>query len=139
MQLSLFQETIEPDAEALAACLNAEVVAIDLETETRWSGRGPKVDFGLSYSADVTVIALAWCESDTIRTTALAAPFDSQTLAFLKTLITQQATFVAHNAFFDFRQLSKLTNGQVPQHIWDTQSMARLLHPPLTPSYRLLS
>ena len=139
MQLSLFQETIEPDAEALAACLNAEVVAIDLETETRWSGRGPKVDFGLSYSADVTVIALAWCEADAIRTTALAAPFGSNVLAFLKTLITKQSTFIAHNAVFDFRQLSKLTNGQVPQHIWDTQSMARLLHPAVNASYSLLS
>src|SRR5690349_8535693 len=104
MQLSLFRETIEPDVEALAACLNANIVAIDLETETKWSGLGPKVDFGLSYPADVTVIALAWSDASSIRTTALSAPFTGQALTFLKTLITKQTTFVAHNAVFDFRQ-----------------------------------
>src|SRR5690349_5343353 len=123
MQLSLFQETFEPDAGALARCLKAEVVAVDVETETRWPGRGPKLDYGLSYPADLTVIALAWRETDTIQTTALAAPFDTQVQAFLKTLVTQQTIVVAHNAVFDVRQISKLTDGLVPQRIWDTQSM----------------
>src|SRR3990172_86234 len=127
MQLPLFQETHEPDSEALSRCLKAEVVAVDIETETRWPGRGPKLDYGLSYSADVTVIALAWSEADGIQTTALAAPFAPSIRAFLKTLFDPSRWIVAHNAVFDLRQLSKLTDGQIPQHIWDTQSMARLL------------
>ena len=63
MQLSLFQETFEPDSQALARCLKASLVAVDVETETRWPGRGPRIDYGLSYSADLTVIALAWDSS----------------------------------------------------------------------------
>ncbi|HVU14921.1 MAG TPA: DNA polymerase [Phototrophicaceae bacterium] len=139
MQLSLFQETVEVDAAALADCLKAEVVAVDLETETRWPGIGPKLDYGLSYPAAVTTIALAWEAGNVIQTTALAAPFDERVLAFLKTLIARPALFVAHNAVFDFRQLSKLVDGDIPERVWDTQSMARLLHPAVNVSYSLLS
>ncbi|MEP7290451.1 MAG: DNA polymerase [Chloroflexota bacterium] len=139
MQLPLFQETHAPDHQALERCLRSGVVAIDLETETRWQGVGPKADFGLSYPADVTVIALAWEEAGGIQTTALAAPFDETVLAWLRTLLTGDATFVAHNAVFDFRQLSKLVEGYVPSRIWDTQSMARLLHPAVNVSYSLLA
>ncbi len=139
MQLSLFRDSFEPDAQALARCLNAETIALDLETETRWPGTGPKVDYGLSYSADVTVIGLAWPELDVIQTTALAAPFDDRVREFLRTLVARPALFIAHNAVFDFRQLSKLTEGEVPERIWDTQSMARLLHPAVEASYRLLA
>ncbi|MHB8625268.1 MAG: DNA polymerase [Aggregatilineales bacterium] len=142
MQLPLFQvsqETPAPDIEALAQCLTAEVVAIDIETETRWPGSGPKVDYGLSYSADVTVIALAWIQTGTLQSTALAAPFDSQIQNFLQTLFQQPTLVVAHNAVFDIRQLSKLTGGHIPQQIWDTQSMARLLSPAVNASYSLLA
>lgn len=139
MQLSLFHETFEPDLKALARCLDAEIIALDVETETRWTGRGPKVDYGLSYSADLTVIALAWYEAGTIQTTALAAPFEDHILNLLKQILHKPAIFVAHNAVFDFRQLSKLTGGEVPAHIWDTQSMARLLHPTVNASYSLLA
>jgi len=38
MQLPLFQETHEPDSEALSRCLRAEVIALDIETQTRWQG-----------------------------------------------------------------------------------------------------
>jgi hypothetical protein len=110
-----------------------------VETETRWPGRGPKVDYGLSYSADVTVIALAWSEADEIKTTALAAPFNSVIHEFLKALFNRANTIVAHNAVFDMRQLSKLTDGLIPEQLWDTQSMARLLHPAVNVSYGLLS
>jgi DNA polymerase I-like protein with 3'-5' exonuclease and polymerase domains len=139
MQLPLFQETHESDTEALNRCLKAEVVAVDVETETRWPGRGPKLDYGLSYSADVTVIALAWLEGNEIRTTALAAPFNQAIREFLNTLFKPFRWIVAHNAVFDIRQLSKLTNSYIPQQIWDTQSMARLLHPAVDVSYSLLS
>jgi DNA polymerase I-like protein with 3'-5' exonuclease and polymerase domains len=139
MQLPLFQETHEPDMEALRRCLAAEVVAIDVETETRWQGLGPKQDFGLSYAADVTVIALAWLEGLALQSTALAAPFDERVRAFLNSLFQQQTWIVAHNAVFDIRQLSRLTGGRIPPRIWDTQTMARLLHPAVDASYSLLA
>ena len=142
MQLPLFEETFEVDHDALARCLRADVVAIDIETDTQWQGVGPKADYGLSYPAAVTVIAVAWSEGKQIITTALAAPstgaFDEAALAFVRALITGDALLVAHNAVFDFRQLSKLTGGSVPERIWDTQSMARLLHQPVDVSYSLL-
>jgi DNA polymerase I-like protein with 3'-5' exonuclease and polymerase domains len=139
MQLPLFQEIHEPDAAALSRCLLAPVIAIDVETETRWPGIGPKIDYGLSYPANVTVIGLAWSVASSIQTTALAAPFDERVHDFLKILFQSPALIVAHNAVFDVRQLSKLTSGKIPQHIWDTQSMARLLHPAVDVSYSLLS
>jgi DNA polymerase I-like protein with 3'-5' exonuclease and polymerase domains len=139
MQLPLFQETHTPDMEALRRCLQAKVVGVDVETETRWPGEGPKLDYGLSYSAGVTVIGLAWFESQAIQMTALAAPFDPEIRQFLKTLFAPPHWVVAHNAVFDIRQLSKLTDGLIPQNIWDTQSIARLLHPAVDMSYSLLS
>jgi DNA polymerase I-like protein with 3'-5' exonuclease and polymerase domains len=139
MQLPLFEERHEPDRAALARCLSADVVAIDVETETRWPGTGPKVDFGLSYPAAVTVIAVAWNAGSRIETTALAAPFDAQSLHWLRQLLTGETLMLAHNAVFDFRQLSKLVGGCVPARIWDTQSMARLLHPAVGVSYSLLA
>src|SRR5688572_32397836 len=108
MQLPLFQEIHEPDQPALIRCLKASIVAVDVETETRWPGVGPRLDYGLSYSADVTVIALAWEQSGSIETTALAAPFDKSIRHFLKTLFQSSAMIVAHNAVFDVRQLSRL-------------------------------
>jgi DNA polymerase I-like protein with 3'-5' exonuclease and polymerase domains len=139
MQLPLFPETHEVDLAALDRCLKAEVVAVDVETETRWPGVGPRLDYGLSYSADVTVIGLAWVEGGEIQTTALAAPFDQGVKHFLKTLFNSSALIIAHNAVFDVRQLSRLTDGQIPRHIWDTQSMARMLHPAVDASYSLLA
>jgi DNA polymerase I-like protein with 3'-5' exonuclease and polymerase domains len=139
MQLSLFPETHQTDHAALNRSLHSAVVSVDVETETRWLGHGPKLDYGLSYIADVTVIALAWLEDNTIATTAITAPFDSAIFDFLKKLFNAPRLIVAHNAVFDLRQLSKLTAGELPQHIWDTQSMARLLHPAVDMRYNLLS
>jgi DNA polymerase I-like protein with 3'-5' exonuclease and polymerase domains len=139
MQLPLFQETHTPDADALRCCLWAKVVAVDVETETRWPGQGPRLDYGLSYPAAVTVIGLAWSEDEGIQTTALAAPFDDTVRDFLNELLPPPRRIVAHNAVFDIRQVSKLTDGRIPYHIWDTQSMARLLHPAVDVSYSLLA
>lgn len=139
MQLPLFEERHEPDQAALARSLSAGVVAIDIETDTRWQGFGPKLDYGLSYPADVTVIAVAWEDAGGIQTTAVAAPFDSRVRDWLEALIKGEALLVAHNAVFDFRQLSKLVGGCVPGRIWDTSSMARLLHPAVDVSYSLLA
>jgi len=139
VQLSLFPEIHDTDPDALARSLTAQVVALDIETDTRWPGHGPKLDYGLSYQADVTVIALAWLGKNGIETTALAAPFDSVALDFLKALFRAPQWIVAHNAVFDLRQLSKLTGGLIPQRIWDTQTMARLLHPAVDMRYNLLS
>jgi DNA polymerase I-like protein with 3'-5' exonuclease and polymerase domains len=139
MQLPLFEEIHETDTQALERCLRAEVVALDIETETRWPGTGPHVDYGLSYQADVTVIALAWTENDAITTTALAAPFDDSVRDFLIRLFDPSRMIVAHNAVFDIRQLSKLTGGVIPDKVWDTASMARLMHPAVDMRYNLLS
>jgi DNA polymerase-1 len=139
MQLPLFEEIHETDAQALERCLRAEVVALDIETETRWPGTGPRVDYGLSYQADVTVIALAWPENGAITTTALAAPFDDSVRDFLIRLFDPSRMIVAHNAVFDIRQLSKLTGGVIPDQVWDTASMARLMHPAVDMRYNLLS
>src|SRR5690606_19937877 len=139
MQLPLFEEIHETDAQALERCLRAEVVAIDIETETRWPGTGPRVDYGLSYQADVTVIALAWPENGSITTTALAAPFDDSVRDFLIRLFDPSRMIVAHNAVLDIRQLSKLTGGVIPAQVWDTASMARLIHPAVDMRYNLLS
>lgn len=139
MQLPLFEEIHQTDTHALERCLRAEVVALDIETETRWPGSGPRVDYGLSYQADVTVIALAWPENGTITTTALAAPFDESTRDFLFRLFDPSRMIVAHNAVFDIRQLSKLTGGVIPERVWDTASMARLMHPAVDMRYNLLS
>jgi DNA polymerase I-like protein with 3'-5' exonuclease and polymerase domains len=139
MQLPLFEETFQVNANALARCLQAEAVAIDVETETRWPGRGPRVDYGLSYAADVTVIALAWNEASGLQATVLAAPFDAQVREFLTTLFARKVQVIAHNAVFDMRQLSRLTDGRIPDLIWDTHVMARLLQPAVTTGYSLLS
>ncbi|MBK8019968.1 MAG: hypothetical protein IPK19_00760 [Chloroflexi bacterium] len=139
MQLPLFQETHPTDWRALARCRASGVVAIDVETETRWPGVGPRIDYGLSYSADITVIALAWEEGGALQTTAIAAPFDDRVLAWLVDLFRTAEWIIAHNAVFDMRQLSRLTGGLLPAHIWDTQSMARLLSPKVDASYSLLA
>lgn len=139
MQLRLFDESHDPDWQALERCGLASTIAIDIETETRWPGRGPKLDYGLSYHAAVSIIALAWLEGDKLCSTALAAPFNEKIRDFLKNLFQGSSLFIAHNAVFDMRQLSKLSDGLLPERIWDTASMARLLHPAIDVSYSLLS
>ncbi|MFC1960597.1 DNA polymerase [Chloroflexota bacterium] len=139
MQLPLFVEHFPIDHPALQRCLRSSVVALDIETQTRWPGQGPRHDYGLSYPAPVVIIGLAWREDDDIYTTALVEPFDESALQFLQQLFQSETTIVAHNAVFDIRQLSKLTHGQIPRHIWDTMIMARLLHPAVRLRYRLLS
>ncbi len=138
MQLPLFVEQYPTDYEALAACLRAEVAAIDAETETRWPGRGPRHDYGLCYPADVRIIALAWREGETIRTTALASPFEEAALDAIRRLFDGETLIAAHNAVFDTRQISRLIGGMVPRRIWDTMAMAQLLHPALKMSYSLI-
>ncbi|MBN1428101.1 MAG: hypothetical protein JXB07_06925 [Anaerolineae bacterium] len=139
MQLPLFVEHFPVDQEALERCSQAQVVAVDIETETRWPGWGPRNDFGLSYPAPITIIALAWHEAEALRSTALVAPFETPVLTFLRDLFMGNTTIVAHNAVFDIRQLSKLTDGLIPQRIWDTMTMARLLHPAVHTRYGLLN
>ena len=45
MQLPLFEEH-QARSGGAARCLSAGVVAIDIETDTRWQGVGPKLDYG---------------------------------------------------------------------------------------------
>jgi DNA polymerase I-like protein with 3'-5' exonuclease and polymerase domains len=139
MQLPLFEEPVHYDDEALMRCLQADAVALDIETETRWPGSGPRLDYGLSYPAAITIIALAWSEAEQTYTTVLTAPFDERVRVFLKALFQRDTPLVAHNAVFDLRQLSKLTDGQIPRFVWDTYVMARLLHPAVGASYNLMA
>jgi DNA polymerase I-like protein with 3'-5' exonuclease and polymerase domains len=136
IQLRLFEEHIPRDEAALRRCLNARAIAIDIETDTRWSGQGPKQEYGLSYPAPITVIAFAWRTEEGLETTSIAAPFDAVVIDLLHQLF--EKTIIAHNAVFDLRQLSKLTGGKLPENIWDTMVMARLLHPEPEVSYSLL-
>jgi DNA polymerase-1 len=138
MQLPLFVESFPVDYEVLERCLRAPVIAVDVETETRWSGVGPSNQFGLSYPADTVIIALAWREGEGIRTASIIAPFEEGVRQFVRQLLTGEAVIVAHNAVFDLRQLSKFSENRVPDRIWDTMVMARLLHPEVRMSYRLL-
>ncbi len=139
MQLPLFEEPVYYDADALARCLRGADVAIDIETETRWPGYGPRLDYGLSYPADITIIALAWSEGEQHQTTVLTTPFDERVRDFLCALFRRETPLAAHNAIFDLRQLSKLTGGQIPAAVWDTYVMARLLHPAVSASYNLVA
>jgi hypothetical protein len=54
MQLPLFEEPAHYDDQALTCCLQSDAVALDIETETRWPGSGPRLDYGLSYPAEIT-------------------------------------------------------------------------------------
>lgn len=139
MQLPLFEEPSHFDGEALTRCLHANAVALDIETETRWPGFGPRLDYGLSYPAEITIIALAWSEVGQLHTTVLTTPFNEQVRIFLKALFRRETPLVAHNAVFDLRQLNKLTEGEIPRSVWDTYVMARLLHPAVNASYNLIA
>ncbi len=127
------------DREALGRALTAPHVAIDVETDTKWKGVGPEKDYGLSYCADITHIALVWKETSGITGTVLIAPFDQATCESLTDLFSTSHTMIAHNAVFDMRALSRLTGGKTPDNVWCTQTMARLLHPQAQDRYDLIS
>jgi DNA polymerase I-like protein with 3'-5' exonuclease and polymerase domains len=133
------------DREGLAYALKAAHVALDIETETRWPGTGPKKDYGLSYCAEPLYISLAWRESghdgqpEGLRATVLGAPFDEETRAALRQLVDGSHTVIMHNAVFDARALSRLIGGATPENIWCTATMARLLHPVNNGSYNLVA
>lgn len=127
------------DREALGRALLAPHVAIDVETDTEWKGVGLSRDFGLSYCADITHIALVWKETSGITGTVLIAPFDQATCESLTELVSTSHTMIAHNAVFDLRALSRLTGGKTPDNVYCTQTMARLLHPQLQDRYDLIS
>jgi len=44
------------------------------------------MDYGLSYPADITVIALAWGDGESIDTTAFPVPFDASIRQYLTML-----------------------------------------------------
>lgn len=128
------------DREALGRALLAPHVAIDVETDTEWKGVGPSKDYGLSYCADITHIALVWMEQgEGITGTVLIAPFDQDTRDALTKLVSSAHTIIGHNLVFDIRQLSRLTGGNTPDITWCTQTMARLLHPQAQDRYDLIS
>lgn len=137
------QERIEVGRDHLPRLLQASEIAIDIETETRYNGTGPEKDFGLSYPAPVTVVALAARTSgkpgdtDGILTVVLTGDaVDEGFIQTLREVFQSSKTIIAHNATFDFRGLGKLIGGLTPDHIWDTYVMQRLLSP--TEKYGLL-
>lgn len=119
--------TLDPyvDMDQVKRAFAATLLALDIETETRWPGTGPEKDYGLSYASDVRVIGMAWERGSTV----VVGPFDPEFKQALIERFASPNTIVAHNAVFDMRGLSRLTGGTVPSSIWCTATMARLLHP----------
>ena len=136
-QMALFTPTKrETSVEVLQQALHAPVLSVDCETSTdpatsiAMDAPGtPSKDHGLSYCAPVTQIALAWEGHDDLATAVLEAPFSEGDHAFIQALMQRTNTVVAHNAVFDMRQLSKYSGGNVPDSIWCTATIARLLTP----------
>jgi DNA polymerase I-like protein with 3'-5' exonuclease and polymerase domains len=137
MQLTLSGtvETVPYDAAALKEAIICPHIAVDIETETRWQGIGPEIEFGLSYVAPVTTVAIAYRQGAEIKTVVLCAPFDELALDAINFIMRRSAPIVCHNSVFDMRGISKLSGGAVPSFIWDTMIMARLIHPELMGKY----
>jgi len=94
--------------------------AVDIETT------------GLGAGDEILTVALQ--SEDRYR--VLTAPFSDGDIDALIDLFKSDAVFVAHNAVFDFGRLSKL-GLPIPEKVWCTLQMARLLHPEKTESYSL--
>ena len=135
--MALFTPTRrETSVEVLQQALHAPVLSVDCETSTdpatsiaMGAPGTPSKDHGLSYCAPVTQIALAWERHEGVATAVLEAPFSDVDLSFIQALMQRTNTVVAHNAVFDMRQLSKYSNGNVPESVWCTATIARLLTP----------
>ena len=129
----------EYDPALLVEALAAPLLALDTETDTEYHGIGPDSGVGKSYVADVTTLALVWRKDGELKSLVMGMPFTESEFAAIREIMTNtrldfpysaiNRTVIAHNAVFDMRQLSRLSGGEVPAHIWDTMAMARLLHP----------
>jgi len=115
------------------ALRQSSVVAVDVETETNAMGRVPSKDFGLSFSAPVTVIAFAWRSPNGGLERAVASSPEGDYGADVQEVLEylfSKAVAVMHNAVFDYRALAKV-RGQKGMHapyaVWDTAVMERLL------------
>jgi DNA polymerase I-like protein with 3'-5' exonuclease and polymerase domains len=146
-QPELFSEipSLPYDENLLAKAVGAPALAVDIETDTDYSRHkiGPEKDFGLSYCAPVTVVALAFRDTDSeIKCVVLATPFDEKALNAIRRIMGRTAVVIAHNAVFDMRGLSKLSGGATPAVVWDTMIMARMLsgdrHLAMNREYHLL-
>jgi DNA polymerase I-like protein with 3'-5' exonuclease and polymerase domains len=133
------------DENLLAKAVGAPALAIDIETDTDYNRHkiGPEKDFGLSYCAPVTVVALAFRDTNSeIKCVVLSAPFDEKALNAVQRIMRRTAVVIAHNAVFDMRGLSKFSGGATPAVVWDTMIMARMLsgdrHLAMNREYHLL-
>lgn len=143
-QISMFDaQPVTVNLEALySRGFTAPCLALDIETNTAWQGVGPEAEYGLSYPAEITVIAFAWPEGKDIHTAVYASPDGKYPLEFcerLRARFQEPRHVVAHNAVFDFRQLSKLTGGVTPESVHCTMVMERLINPMADRKYDLLS
>ena len=142
IQPSLFAPTRLPDptSEQIAAMLAAHTVALDVEVETDpakgialgYPGQ-PSRDYGLSYCAPISFLALAWQDEHThaMHSLVFQAPFTQAALDCIQALLTTDSyTLVGHGVNYDIRALGKHTLFAGTQ-VWDTAVMARLLTPEL--------
>lgn len=143
LQTSMFKDVRFPDpsAEDIVAMLAASVVSIDVEVETDPAkGIGyshpsvPRRDYGLSYSAPITFLAVAWQDQQTLQPVSrvFQAPFSEVAVSFIQELLCKdRRTLVGHNAGYDIRALAKHVNDFAVTQVWCTATLARLLTPEL--------
>jgi len=128
-QLDLFMQKQEANLSLLHTAIVAGVVSVDIETNTKFSGFGPKKKHGLSYPAEISAVAFSWLWKERFESLCLTAPFTDEGIGAVADLLQTDTLFVAHNAVFDMRGLGKLTGGVWPERVWDTQVMAKIIHP----------
>jgi len=141
--ITLHEDTIpDYDPERLHHILSSPVVCLDIETKTTYPGYGPEHEFGLSYITDILCISFAWGHDNDHIATLCVHGNQMHSIAFeefMMNLFTGSRVIVGHNIVFDMRLITKWTgNTHLPEHIYDTQAMARLLTPTLDSGYSLL-
>lgn len=128
--------TLNPDSSTHAQLLDLlaseSVIAVDIETNTTPPTEGPMAGweaYGLSYSADVTDVALFAPSVGTIVFSDYSSHPTSQ--AFVKTALSRSGlTITAYNALFDLRSLGGHGGWRVHRDslVWDSMVMnVRLL------------
>src|SRR4030042_2371661 len=87
-QLPLVDERLKPDLDTLKLIIdslsNVQAIALDVEAETEWPGEGPSEDYGLSYSAEITYLSLAFRVKGEVKGVVVQAPLPGEALAVLR-------------------------------------------------------
>lgn len=105
-------------------------IIVDVETQPNRErpADGPETEFGLSYPAPITHIALL--DTSTGKAEVHMRPFEGSLFDRLRAWYETE-TIVGHNLVFDLRALSKHLGGATPRRVWCTLSNARILRPAL--------